>query len=125
MITMTRLEAELTQRLSAVTEERDHYKRELGMMRDHEAGAMLRVRFDLSDMEAALCVFLLSRPTGVVIHRDHILMAVWNGREAADNSVKIYVHKLRSKLGADTIKTVWGVGYFLTPEGRARLEVSS
>jgi two-component system OmpR family response regulator/two-component system response regulator QseB len=37
------------------------------------------------------------------------------GEEIESNAVSVYVHQLRRKLGADFIRTVRGVGYFVDP----------
>lgn len=38
------------------------------------------------------------------------------GREVESNAVEVHVHRLRSKLGSDLIRTVRGVGYVLLSE---------
>jgi two-component system OmpR family response regulator/two-component system response regulator QseB len=37
------------------------------------------------------------------------------GEEIESNAVSVYIHQLRKKLGADFIKNVRGVGYFIDP----------
>ena len=36
--------------------------------------------------------------------------------------IGVYICKIRKKIGFDSIKTVSGIGYELTPEGRAKLD---
>jgi two-component system response regulator QseB len=36
------------------------------------------------------------------------------GEEIESNAVSVYIHQLRRKLGADFIRTVRGVGYFVS-----------
>jgi DNA-binding response OmpR family regulator len=67
----------------------------------------------LSGREYALLYDLLS-------HKNHIRsrqeletgLYAW-GEEAGSNTVEVYIHRLRKKLGADLIRTVRGLGYVL------------
>ena len=38
------------------------------------------------------------------------------GEEVDSNAVSVYIHQLRRKLGADFIRNVRGVGYFVAAE---------
>lgn len=69
---------------------------------------------DLTRKEFDL-VALLARESPSVVHRDRILMEVWNTTfEGASNTLTVHVASLRSKLGrSDLIHTVRGVGYRL------------
>jgi DNA-binding response OmpR family regulator len=38
--------------------------------------------------------------------------------------LKIWISRIRRKLGADAVQTVYGIGYALTPEGAARVKAA-
>lgn len=68
---------------------------------------------DLSAREFAMLRELLEHP-GQVLSRDQLLSRVWGyDFEGASNVVDVYVRYLRTKIGADRIVTVRGVGYRL------------
>lgn len=69
---------------------------------------------ELSAREAALLAVLAGRPQQVFTRRD-LLQRVFDDA-GTENVVDTYVHYCRRKLGAEVIRTVWGVGYRL---GRA------
>ena len=73
----------------------------------------------LSAREYAVLELLLQRP-GAVLSRAQIEDRLYGwGEESESNAVSVYVHQLRKKLGADTIRSMRGVGYFLAPGGDA------
>ena len=73
----------------------------------------------LSAREYAVLELLLQRP-GAVLSRAQIEDRLYGwGEEIESNAVSVYVHQLRKKLGADTIRSMRGVGYFLAPAGDA------
>ena len=54
---------------------------------------------------------------GRVLSREQIEQHLYSwGREVESNAVEVHVHRLRSKLGSDLIRTVRGVGYVLMRE---------
>ena len=68
-------------------------------------------------------VLALAAHPGVVLTREQLVDAVW-GREfvGETSSITVFIKKIREKLEDDPsdprmIKTVWGVGYRLDPEG--------
>ncbi len=67
----------------------------------------------LSAREFALLAALLDRP-GAVLSREQLEEKLygWN-EEVESNTVEVYVHSLRKKLGQDFIKNVRGVGYMV------------
>lgn len=67
----------------------------------------------ISNKEYQLLEYLL-RHTGKVIPRDRLesILYGWEGG-VESNSLEVYIHNLRKKVGANTIKTVRGVGYRL------------
>lgn len=73
-------------------------------------------KLNLTSKEFKILSFLCEHPNQV-FSKDQIYESVWGFSEYGEiNSVVVYVNKLREKLGelgADYIKTVWGVGYKL------------
>ncbi len=54
---------------------------------------------------------------GRVLSREQIEQHLYSwGQEVESNAVEVHVHRLRSKLGSDLIRTVRGVGYVLLRE---------
>jgi two-component system response regulator QseB len=67
----------------------------------------------LSARELALLSALVERP-GAVLSRAQLEEKLYGwGEEVESNTVEVYIHSLRKKLGADFIKTVRGVGYMV------------
>ena len=67
----------------------------------------------LSAREFAVLEALMQRP-GAVLTRAQIEDRLYGwGEEIESNAVSVYVHQLRRKLGADFIRNMRGVGYFL------------
>jgi two-component system response regulator QseB len=65
----------------------------------------------LSAREFALLQALIERP-GAVLSRAQLEEKLYGwSEEVGSNTVEVYIHGLRKKLGADFIKTVRGVGY--------------
>ncbi len=80
---------------------------------------------DLSAREFALAETLLRNP-GQVLSREQLLSRVWGyDFEPGSNVVDVYVGYLRSKLGAERIETVRGMGYRLTSGEDASPEAGS
>jgi two-component system response regulator QseB len=71
-------------------------------------------KIDLSVREFALLAALLERP-GAALSKAQLEERIYKwGDEVESNAVEVHVHHLRRKLGADTIRTIRGVGYTLT-----------
>jgi two-component system OmpR family response regulator/two-component system response regulator QseB len=69
----------------------------------------------LSAREYAVLELLLQRP-GAVLSRAQLEDRIYGwGEEIESNAISVYVHQLRRKLGADFIRSMRGVGYFLGP----------
>ena len=67
----------------------------------------------LSGREFAILEALMERPSAVLSRaRIEERLYGWD-EEVASNAVEVHIHKLRRKLGEDTIKTVRGLGYSL------------
>ncbi|GCB06652.1 DNA-binding response regulator [Ralstonia sp. SET104] len=69
---------------------------------------------DLSKREFALLLALLDAP-GNVVSREQLKEKLYDwDAEVESNTVEVYIHSLRRKLGRDFIENVRGVGYKLT-----------
>ena len=69
----------------------------------------------LSSRETQLLWELMHDP-GAVVSKGDLLARVWRGEQAAmSNVVDVYIRRLRSRLGPDTITTVRGQGYRVGP----------
>jgi two-component system response regulator QseB len=67
----------------------------------------------LSAREYALLEALVARP-GAVLSRTQLEEKLYGwGQEVESNTVEVYIHALRRKLGQDFIKNVRGVGYMV------------
>lgn len=67
----------------------------------------------LSAREFALLQALLDRP-GAVLSRDQLEEKLYGwDEEVESNTIEVYIHSLRKKLGAGFIKNVRGVGYMV------------
>jgi two-component system response regulator QseB len=67
----------------------------------------------LSAREFALLEALLDRP-GAVLSREKLEEKLYGwGEEIESNTVEVYIHSLRKKLGQDFIKNIRGVGYMV------------
>ena len=67
----------------------------------------------LSAREFSLLEVFLDRP-GVVLSREQLEEKLYGwGEEVESNTVEVYIHALRRKLGQDFIKNVRGVGYMV------------
>jgi DNA-binding response OmpR family regulator len=68
---------------------------------------------DLSPREFALLAALLERP-GAALSRAQLEERLYGwGDEVESNAIEVHVHNLRKKLGAETIRTIRGVGYLV------------
>lgn len=88
-----------------------HGNIELNMSRREvrQAGVVVR----LSARELALLEAFLDRP-GAVLSRAQLEEKLYGwAEEVESNTVEVYIHGLRKKLGADLIRNVRGVGYML------------
>jgi two-component system response regulator QseB len=70
---------------------------------------------ELSAKEFAVLEALMQRP-GAVLSRQALEESVYGwSEEVASNAIEVHLHHLRRKLGAEFIRTVRGVGYFVDP----------
>ncbi len=70
-------------------------------------------RVHLSAREYVILAALMDRP-GALISRAALEERIYGwGEEIESNAVEVHIHNLRKKIGAETIRTVRGVGYML------------
>jgi two-component system, OmpR family, response regulator QseB len=78
----------------------------------HEA-SLRGAPLQLSAREFALLAALLDRP-GAVLSRDQLEEKLYGwDEEVESNTIEVYIHSLRKKLGTNFIKNVRGVGYMV------------
>lgn len=71
------------------------------------------IALQLTARELALLRAFMDRP-GAVLSKGQIEEKLYGwGDEVESNTVEVYIHALRKKLGADFIQNVRGVGYFV------------
>jgi two-component system response regulator QseB len=69
----------------------------------------------LSAREFALLEALLARP-GAVLSKSQLEEKIYGwGEEIGSNTVEVYIHSLRKKLGPESIRNVRGLGYMIAP----------
>ncbi len=86
----------------------------------HRAWLVDGTEVDLSKREFAVLRALLTRP-GIISSREELEQRVYGwGREVESNAVEYVIHRLRAKLGADTIRNVRGVGWVVPKDGSRR-----
>ena len=70
----------------------------------------------LSAREFALLEALMARP-GAVLSKSQLEEKIYGwGEEIGSNTVEVYIHSLRKKLGADLIRNVRGLGYMVAKD---------
>ncbi|MBI1175420.1 MAG: response regulator [Sideroxydans sp.] len=70
---------------------------------------------ELSSKEFALLEMLLQN-TGRVLTRVQLEQSLYGWSEGADsNTIEVFIHHLRKKLGSDFIQTLRGIGYTVRP----------
>jgi DNA-binding response OmpR family regulator len=70
---------------------------------------------ELSAMEYALLHALLQHP-GRALARAQLEQHLYAwGEETGSNTVEVYIHHLRKKLGTESIRTLRGIGYVIAP----------
>lgn len=76
-------------------------------------------QIELTALEYKL-LSLLMQNAGRVVTRELIFEKIWDisGNFVNDNTLTVYIKRIRKKLDADIIKTVKGMGYKVTEDGR-------
>ena len=69
-------------------------------------------KIELTALEYRICSLLMQNH-GAVVTREMILEKIWDiaGNYVNDNTLSVYIRRIRQKLGTDQLKTVKGAGY--------------
>ena len=69
-------------------------------------------KVELTSLELKI-LHLLFLNLDKVVKRDYIIDKIWEwtGNDVNDNTVTVYLKRIREKLGTDIITTVKGIGY--------------
>ena len=72
---------------------------------------------NLTSLEFNILQLLVSN-MGKIVTRDNIINNIykWTGNDVYDNTVTVYLKRLREKLNSDVIQTVKGIGYRIKDE---------
>lgn len=81
-------------------------------------------RLDLTAKETMLMKTFLEQPNRVFT-KEQLYQTVWNETVVDDNTIMVYVKRLREKIEDDKkkpeyLKTVWGIGYQFVVENKAK-----
>lgn len=122
---MTTLAAalDLDTRIAVLTEERDYWKAEAQQTADAATTERLRRGFGLTAGEGhVLGVLWRAGAVGLVRHErltEDMPGKAWEDRESDSNTASVLICRLRKKLGAAAIETVFARGYRITDTGMA------
>ena len=61
---------------------------------------------------------LLFENLNKVVTREYLIECIWNwtGNDVNDNTITVYLKRIREKLDTDIIKTIKGIGYRIDEE---------
>lgn len=110
--------ADLHEQIAQLTEERDYYKAELGLIRDTDLTNQIASRLGLTGKECEIVRALYAKP-GSFLKKQALMEELYFDRadEPKTNVITVNVHRIRYKMGADAVETFYGRGYRLTPAG--------
>ena len=129
---------QLCEIIENLTEERDHYKRELGLEAGRSELAKLQMRWRLTPREAQL-LGAMHAIGGKVLSKQSALTALYSNQmdEPEIKIVDVFLCKVRKKMNngevrkgkfgsanQQYIETIWGTGYRLTPAGVAAVDAA-
>lgn len=116
---------ELAARLRAIDRRiigRNDQLRVVGALTIDEAARVVTLRgqpISLTGQELAILLTLARRP-GAIVSRARLEEALYNWDNAVEsNAIEVHIHRLRRKLGVDTIQTRRGQGYSLAEAPRS------
>jgi two-component system, OmpR family, response regulator QseB len=82
----------------------------------HHQVTLAGVPVSISAREFALLEALMARP-GAVLSKSQLEEKIYGwGEEIGSNTVEVYIHSLRKKLGAELIRNVRGLGYMVAKD---------
>lgn len=100
-----------------------YWKAAAGALHDQDILAGLRVNVGLSGKQAML-LDALHRRKGRPVRTSDLLDLIGSA-ECTDQLIKVFVTKIRQKLGRDAIRTERAFGYAIGPAGSAAIEAAS
>lgn len=110
-------------RCEELEEEVARLKRAMGGLEEDETIGKLRSAYKLDPSQGRL-LLLLHRRAGFV-HVERIREVLYGDRMdggPSDNIVKVYLARMRNKLGKDAFETLWCGGYRLSDAGRVKVD---
>src|SRR5258706_2163071 len=115
--------ANLEKRIAALEEDNALMKSDLGLVHDQDRIGMFVGVLHIPPQAARLLITLMDC-NGRLLNRDYIWQSLPHPNGGEDyKKLDVYVSHIRRALGFNAIATVHGVGYRITPEGRARIPV--
>lgn len=107
---------ELLARIRRITRKRDNIITVSDLKLDTDKMAVYRddKQIELTALEYKIFLMLVQN-AGKTVTREIILEKIWDiaGNYVNDNTLTVYIKRIREKLGVDIIKTVKGIGYRL------------
>jgi hypothetical protein len=103
-------------RIEDLEEQVAYLRSELGLAEDLTKLEAIRTRLGLTPTVGKM-LLALRASNGRVLSNGFLSDNFTTGKDEAGKLVHIHIHRLRSKIGPDALKTSWGQGYYLTPEG--------
>lgn len=107
-------------------EEVAYLRGELGPADDHDRDK-LRLTFGTTLAETCLLSALYAangRPLSYWLLAESFPPTRMNDDRNDVGAVKIWISRIRKKLGADTVRTIYGRGYAITPQGIALVDAA-
>lgn len=115
----------LRQKLDDALAENADLKKALGRDYDRLEAEKFWRRWRLTGRQAQLLAALYAAK-GRCVTKDSLLTALYSDRPDADEPeikiIDVFICKIRARLGAEVIETVWGRGYRLSEEGTRLLD---
>lgn len=106
----------------ALQEEVAYLRSELGLRVDLDHQARLRQALSLRPQTARL-ILILHAARGRTVPRAQLEEALPGAEDRGSNYLSVYVSFARKALGRDSIETVWGQGFRLSPATLAQLSL--
>lgn len=99
-------------------EEVSFLKRQLGIEADKDIARKLTEALGVTRYQARLLTVMYVR-RGAILTKDALLDAMYAGQadEPFVKIVDVFVSQIRRQIGGGAIRTLWGQGYGLSPEG--------
>ena len=101
---------------------------ELGLQHSARESSVVGETFGLTPMETWF-VLAIYKARGRPVDRNWLLDSrpyskAFRSEYPSINMLRVYITKVRKGVGKDAIGTQWGVGYYMTPEGIAKIDAA-